>query len=173
MDLARASQADRDGRGYAGQEAGVSAPIRTATHRRARGVARAAIAGARASAHAGVTRVCAGEACGTVASWAAEKFRGLFVDLVAAGYRLGSPGCLSGGHMRHSLHHWGGACDLFNQVARNRTALPQPPPAVQIELAAKHGLTSGCVWRSPDCGHFDLSGIGMGRRYARGGGSRG
>lgn len=54
MDLARASQTDRDGRGYASQEAGVSAPIRTASHRRAWGVARAAIGGARASAQVAV-----------------------------------------------------------------------------------------------------------------------
>ncbi len=140
------------------------------THRRARGVAREAIGGATFGGHAGgIARVCAGSSCGSVAAWAAEKFRGLFADLAALGYQLGSPGCLSGGHMRHSLHHWGGACDLFNQVARNRTALPQPPPAVQIELAAKHGLTSGCAWRNADCGHFDLSGVGMGRAYARGG----
>lgn len=116
------------------------------------------------------SRVCEGNACGTVVAHAAEKFRGLFRDLIALGYNLGSPGCYSPtGHMRNSLHHWGGACDLFNQVGRNITALRQPPPSVQVELAARHGLTSGCAWRSPDCGHFDLSGIGMAggatRRY--------
>jgi hypothetical protein len=121
----------------------------------------AAIDGSR---RGGLATVCAANHCGTVAASAAEKFRGLFNDLVAMGYNIGSPGCASGGHMRNSLHHWGGACDLFNQVARNRTALRQPPPSVQIEVAAKHGLTSGCAWRSPDCGHFDLSGIG--RSYA-------
>ena len=116
----------------------------------------------------GMAHVCAGSSCGNVVSWAAEKFRGLFADLAALGYDLGHPGCYSAtGHMRNSLHHWGGACDLFNQIGRNRTALRQPPPQVQIELAAKHGLTSGCAWRNPDCGHFDLSGVGMGHRYAR------
>lgn len=115
----------------------------------------------------GYARVCVGGHCGTVNANLAEKFRGLFAEFVALGYNIGSPGCLSSGHMRHSLHHSGSACDLFNQVARNRTALHQPPPSVQIEVASRHGLTSGCVWRSPDCGHFDVSGIGGGRYYAR------
>lgn len=119
------------------------------------------------SLRGGVARVCVAGHCGTVAAPLAEKFRGLFADFVALGYNIGSPGCLSSGHMRHSLHHWGGACDLFDQVARNRTARPQPPPSVQIEVASRHGLTAGCVWRSPDCGHFDVSGVGGGRHYAR------
>ena len=91
-----------------------------------------------------------------VVATARESFHGLVTDLTAMGYNVGTPGCLSSGHMRHSKHHWGGACDLFNQIARNRTALRQPPPAVQIAVAARHGLTSGCVWRSPDCGHFEV-----------------
>ncbi len=96
--------------------------------------------------------------CATVASFAIGAFRGLVADLEHLGYAIGSPGCLSGGHMRNSKHHWGGACDLFNQVARNRTALRQPPPAVQIEVAQRHGLISGCSWhRSPDCGHFEVA----------------
>jgi hypothetical protein len=103
--------------------------------------------------------LCTGQGhCATVAAWAVDKFRGLVSDLEAMGYAIGSPGCLSGGHMRNSKHHWGGACDLFNQVARNRTALRQPPPTVQIEVARRHGLISGCEWRrSPDCGHFEVS----------------
>lgn len=121
----------------------------------------------------GLEKVCVEGHCGTVIARAAEKFKGLFQDLVSMGYNIGSPGCYSPtGHMRHSLHHWGGACDLFNQYARNRCHLKQPPPQVQIEVAAKHGLTSGCGWRDRDCGHFDLSGIGpyamiSHRRHAR------
>lgn len=104
-------------------------------------------------------RVCTAQGrCATVATYLVDKFQGLFRDLEALGYNLGQPGCLSGGHMRHSLHHWGGACDLFNQVARNRTALRQPPASVQIELAARHGLTAGASWCNPDGGHFDVSG---------------
>ena len=102
-----------------------------------------------------------------VVSSASQQFRGLVEDLVQMGYNVGRPGCLSSGHMPGSKHHWGGACDLFNQVARNRTALRQPPPSVQIAVAARHGLVSGCQWRSPDCGHFEVAYGGGGRvRYA-------
>lgn len=122
----------------------------------------------RVSLRGGYVRICVSGHCGTVAAALAENFRGLFQDFVAMGYNIGAPGCLSAGHMAHSLHHSGSACDLFDQVARNVTALHQPPPSVQIEVAARHGLTSGCAWRSPDCGHFDVSGIGgVGRHYAR------
>lgn len=110
------------------------------------------------SLRGGLAHVCVSGHCGTVAAQLAEKFRGLFADFVALGYNIGSPGCLSSGHMRHSLHHWGGACDIFNQRARNVTSLPQPPPAVQIEVAARHGLTAGASWCNPDGGHFDASG---------------
>ncbi len=91
-----------------------------------------------------------------VASSAAENFRGLVTDLIAMGYRVGSPGCLSSGHMAHSKHHWGGACDLFDQYARDKTRLPQPSPQEQIRVASAHGLTSGCQWRDRDCGHFEV-----------------
>jgi len=126
------------------------------------------------SRRGGYAHVCVSGHCGTVAAYLAERFRGLFADFLALGYNIGSPGCLSSGHMRHSLHHTGRACDLFDQVARDRTALHQPPPHVQIEVAARHGLTSGCAWRNRDCGHFDLSGVGAaGRRhYARRGRGR-
>lgn len=93
-----------------------------------------------------------------VVSYASERFRGLANEFRSMGYAIGNPGCLSSGHMRHSKHHWGGACDLFDQVARNRTRLPQPPPSVQIAVANRHLLVSGCVWRHPDCGHFEVAG---------------
>jgi hypothetical protein len=112
--------------------------------------------------------VCVSGHCGTVAAYLAPNFRGLFAEFLALGYNIGSPGCLSSGHMRHSLHHSGRACDLFDQRARNVTARRQPPASVQIEVARRHGLTAGCVWRSPDCGHFDVSGAGRIRRVARG-----
>jgi hypothetical protein len=91
-----------------------------------------------------------------VASSYRANFVGLVSDLQFLGYNVGRPGCLSSGHMWHSKHHWGGACDLFDQVARNVTRLRQPPPAVQIEVASRHGLVSGCSWRHPDCGHFEV-----------------
>ena len=106
----------------------------------------------------GLTTICAGGECGTVVASAADKFLGLFQDLKAMGYRL-APGCYSpSGHMPNSLHHWGGACDLFGQYGRDQMKLPHPGPSEQIALAAKHGLTSGCEWGNRDCGHFDLSG---------------
>jgi hypothetical protein len=95
------------------------------------------------------------EGAGRVVAWAGERFQGLIRDLEDAGYKIGGPGCLSGGHMRHSKHHWGGACDFFGQYARDRTRLRQPPPQLQIALARKHGLISGCMWRNRDCGHFE------------------
>ena len=105
-----------------------------------------------------LTQVCAGGECGTVASSVASQFTGLFQDLKAMGYRL-APGCYSPrGHMPNSLHHWGGACDLFGQYARDLMSLPHPAPSEQIALAAKHGLVSGCEWGNRDCGHFDVSG---------------
>lgn len=102
-----------------------------------------------------------------VASGYESSFAGLVSEFQAMGYATGTPGCLSSGHMRRSKHHWGGACDLFNQVSRNRTALRQPPPAVQVAVAARHGLTSGCAWRSPDCGHFEVPGAGRAMYYER------
>jgi len=96
------------------------------------------------------------EGAGRVVAWAGERFQGLIRDLQDAGYKIGGPGCLSGGHMRHSKHHWGGACDFFGQYARDRTRLRQPPPQLQIVFARKHGLISGCMWRNRDCGHFEV-----------------
>jgi hypothetical protein len=109
-------------------------------------------------------------ACSRVVSWAKEKFQGLIHDLENSGYNIGHPGCLSGGHMHHSKHHWGGACDLFDQVARDKTRLHQPPPHVQIAMAHNHGLTSGCEWRHRDCGHFEVSSVSHhhhNKHYAR------
>ena len=62
-------------------------------------------------------RVCAaGGRCAHVVAWATARFQGAIRDFEAMGYNVGSPGCLSSGHMRHSKHHFGGACDLFNQT---------------------------------------------------------
>lgn len=112
----------------------------------------------------GSGRVCTSSGhCARVVAWATSAFQGVIHEFESMGYAIGSPGCLSGGHMRNSKHHWGGACDLFNQVARNRTALRQPPPRVQIAVAERHGLISGCAWRHPDCGHVEA----RYRAYAR------
>jgi hypothetical protein len=92
-----------------------------------------------------------------VAAALVAPFQALIRSLEALGYAVGHPGCLSTGHMAHSLHHWGGACDLFDQTARNVTRLHQPPPTVQVALARQHGLRSGCEFRRPDCGHFEIA----------------
>lgn len=116
---------------------------------------------------AGLARVKSREGSSSVVSWASTQFQGLILDLQSLGYRVGSPGCYSPtGHMHHSKHHWGGACDLFGQYARDRTRLRQPPPRVQMTLARKHGLISGCQWRNRDCGHFEVA------TWNRSGGSR-
>jgi hypothetical protein len=73
-----------------------------------------------------------------VVAWARERFEGFIDEVQRHGYRVGAPGCLSSGHMRHSKHRWGGACDLFVQVARNRTRLRLPPN--HMEIAKSHGL---------------------------------
>lgn len=107
----------------------------------------------------GTGRVCtANDRCARVVAWATSAFQGAIREFEDLGYKIGSPGCLSGGHMRHSKHHWGGACDLFDQTSRNKTALRQPPPDVQIAVAERHGLISGCSWhgrQGPDCGHIE------------------
>lgn len=54
------------------------------------------------------------------------------------------------GHVRHSLHHIGGACDI-DQHGRNRTSRPMYHVAA---LAAAWGLRDGCSFR--DCGHVDI-----------------
>lgn len=101
-------------------------------------------------------RVCtANDHCARVVAWATSAFQGAIREFEDLGYAIGSPGCLSRGHMRHSKHHWGGACDLFNQISRNKTALRQPPSDVQIAVAGRHGLISGCAWKHPDCGHIE------------------
>jgi hypothetical protein len=89
-----------------------------------------------------------------VIAWARPRFQGFINEVERSGYRVGAPGCLSSGHMQHSKHHWGGACDLFVQVARNRTRLRLPPNHMAIAL--RYGLIDGCMWRNPDCGHFEV-----------------
>ncbi|HEX8809616.1 MAG TPA: hypothetical protein VF760_11545 [Xanthobacteraceae bacterium] len=54
------------------------------------------------------------------------------------------------GHVRHSLHHIGAACDI-DQGRRNSTAAPMYHIAA---LAHQFGLRDGCSFR--DCGHVDI-----------------
>lgn len=89
-----------------------------------------------------------------VAAQYADRFAGFFRDLAAREGKLPEIGCLSGGHMRHSLHHWGGACDV-GQTARNRAWKAMYRVT---DLAHQWGLTDGCEWRGyPDCGHIEVA----------------
>ena len=56
----------------------------------------------------------------TVASDVAGKFKGLIATLVAKGFKGGVHCYASGGHVTHSLHYSGHACD-FAQGGRNKT----------------------------------------------------
>lgn len=97
-----------------------------------------------------------------VASAYASRFVGFFNDLYSREGHLPPIICLASGHMAHSLHHWGGACDV-GQTTRNVAWRAMYHVG---ELAAAHGLTDGCIWHHPDCGHVDVSGV-AGVRYTR------
>jgi hypothetical protein len=103
--------------------------------------------------HAGGGVVTVQTAAGpiTVASGIADQMRALIADLVAHGYR-GHVTCLASGHMPHSLHHTGEACD-FAQLSRNRVAAGAGIMYHAHAIIAAHGLRDGCSFH--DCGHVD------------------
>jgi hypothetical protein len=96
-----------------------------------------------------------------VAAKYAERFVGFINALVESGYKPKEIGCLSGGHMAHSKHHWGGACDI-DQTARNRTAAAMYHVTV---LAHRFNLTDGCEWRDRDCGHVEVPTAALASRW--------
>jgi hypothetical protein len=87
----------------------------------------------------------------TVSANIAGQMRALIADLVAHGYR-GHVTCQASGHMPHSLHHTGEACD-FAQLSRNRVAAGAGVMYHASSLIAAHGLRDGCSFH--DCGHVD------------------
>lgn len=88
-----------------------------------------------------------------VAAAYADRFVGFINALVDSGYKPHEIGCFSPhGHMLHSKHHWGGACDI-DQRSRNRTSARMYHIT---ELAHRFHLTDGCEWRNPDCGHVEV-----------------
>jgi hypothetical protein len=92
----------------------------------------------------------------TVASRVAERFQGLIADFEAAGYQPSRIHCFAThGHVRHSLHHIGEACD-FNQRGWGKTDRFMHT-ALADHLIRKHGLRNGCQFR--DCGHVDSGAI--------------
>jgi hypothetical protein len=85
----------------------------------------------------------------TVAAGAATKFKDLIAALVAKGFR-GDVGCYAAsGHIAHSLHHSGNACD-FAQTGKNRTVAIMYHSGALIR---SFGLRDGCSFG--DCGHVD------------------
>ena len=85
----------------------------------------------------------------TVAAGAAAKFKDLIAALVAKGFR-GDVGCYAAsGHIAHSLHHTGNACD-FAQTEKNRTVAIMYHSGALIR---SFGLRDGCSFG--DCGHVD------------------
>lgn len=92
----------------------------------------------------------------TIASHLAAQFQGFIIDLVGRGYTPRRIGCYArGGHVRHSRHYSGSACD-FDQRGWGKTAMAMHHVS---DLAKKHGLRDGKTFR--DAGHIDDGG----RRY--------
>jgi len=96
----------------------------------------------------------------TVASHLAEQFQALVADFVAAGYRPRHIGCFArGGHVRHSRHYVGAACD-FDQHGWGKTVrFMYTARAHQIIVA--HDFRDGREFG--DQGHVDDGGT----RYAK------
>jgi hypothetical protein len=93
----------------------------------------------------------------TVAVSLAEKFKGFIADLKENyGYMPKHIGCYaSGGHVTHSRHYVGAACD-FDQRGWGLTADTMHHVSA---LAHKYGLRDGCDFG--DCGHIDDGRIGV------------
>jgi hypothetical protein len=104
--------------------------------------------------HSGFSLVTVHSAAGpiTVNAAHASQFIGAIADLVAAGFR-GPVHCYArGGHVRHSLHYTGEACD-FAQLGRNRVASGARVMYHAHAILAHWGLRDGCTFH--DCGHAD------------------
>lgn len=79
-----------------------------------------------------------------------QPILGFIADVVSMGFR-GPVHCYaSGGHVAHSNHYTGHACD-FAQTGWGRTVRPMYHVA---DLAHKWGLRDGCTFT--DCGHIDM-----------------
>lgn len=98
-----------------------------------------------------------------VAASLADKFKDLIADFATAGYHPAHVGCFAtGGHVTHSRHYHGGACD-FDQHRHGTAAFMRGKVAATI--IARYGLRNGCSFA--DCGHVD-DGARVGHRhYAR------
>jgi len=91
-----------------------------------------------------------------VAASVADKFTGFIADLAKRGIKPDTIHCYAtGGHVRHSWHYVGRACD-FNGSASKWAPMNRGRVA---DLARKWGLRDGCTFLirggRPDCGHID------------------
>jgi hypothetical protein len=116
--------------------------------------------------HGGFSLVTVHSAAGaiTVNAAHASQFIGAIADLVAAGFH-GSVHCYArGGHVRHSLHYTGEACD-FAQLGRNRVASGAGIMYHAHAILSHWGLRDGCTFH--DCGHADTGRTfaALGRRH--------
>jgi hypothetical protein len=90
----------------------------------------------------------------------AKKIVPLIAELVGAGFK-GRVHCFAahrGGHVAHSAHLTGDACDFLpkGRQARGRNRMPTPAMMFTRRVAAliaDAGLRNGCAFR--DCGHVD------------------
>ena len=102
----------------------------------------------------------------TVATHLVKRFQSLIADLAAAGYHPRSIRCFSlTGHVRHSRHHVGAACDFDGSLSRSSFMRS----ATANRIIAKNHFRNGCSFYSSgvrDCGHVD-DGYVHGRRGHR------
>lgn len=85
--------------------------------------------------------------------------------LFEIGYRPRDIGCFGYRPNNRSAHPTGHACDV-DQTGRDRTRLLKTVSrSKQIAVAKDCKAVSGCVWRNPDCGHFEQ----MSAPYSRSG----
>lgn len=86
----------------------------------------------------------------TIASHLSGKFQGFISDLVSSGYKPKNIHCHArGGHVRHSRHYAGAACDI-DQRGWGKTASTMYHVS---HLTRKHGLRDGKSFG--DAGHID------------------
>ena len=91
-----------------------------------------------------------------VARHLATRFQSLISDLTAAGYHPHSIHCFSlTGHVRHSLHHIGAACDFDGSLSRSAFMRS----SIANRIIVKNRFRNGCTFYSSrvrDCGHVDI-----------------
>jgi hypothetical protein len=102
----------------------------------------------------------------TVASYLATRFQSLVADLSYAGYHPKRISCFAtSGHVPHSRHYAGAACDFDGSLSRSKFMRS----SVADKLIRKNKLRNGCSFRVHgvrDCGHVDDGLVHRHRRQA-------